>query len=356
MSKDPVCGMDVDTKKAVSKGLSSDKNKKTYYFCSKNCKDKFDGNSKPEKLLNQSITIPISGMNCVSCAASIEKSLRKIKGVSKATVNFASAKAYVECNTNVNEQQLSETINKAGYKTPSNTLNLKVIGMDNPHCISIVGSALNNLKGIVSKKLLVSEKATINFNPAQTTAEKIIKQINDAGYKAIQESAKDSEKQEREKEINVLKIKVIISVILGIPLLYLAMGAHIGLPVPEWSVKTHVLAQLILTTPIIFAGYEFYTKGFRSVIKTRTANMDTLVAVGTGSAFVYSIIATVFIFLNNTSFGEKDIYFEVAGLLIAFILLGRYLEAIAKGKTSEAIKKLMGLQPKTAIIVKNGNM
>jgi len=134
----------------------------------------------------------------------------------------------------------------------------------------------------------------------------------------------------------------------------LAMGAHIGLPVPEWSVKTHVLAQLILTTPIIFAGYEFYTKGFRSVIKTRTANMDTLVAVGTGSAFVYSIIATVFIFLNNTSFGEKDIYFEVAGLLIAFILLGRYLEAIAKGKTSEAIKKLMGLQPKTAIIVKNG--
>ncbi|MEE9526013.1 MAG: heavy metal translocating P-type ATPase [Candidatus Woesearchaeota archaeon] len=366
MTKDPTCGMKVDEKKAERLGLTTIKNGKKYYFCSKQCKDEFLGGEKKVPKIKaakgtEKVSIPITGMTCVSCAKTIEKSISKVKGVNKANINFAAEKALVEYDSAIaKESDFEEAIEDAGYSVPKeekkdgNILKLKVVGMDNPHCVGIVGSALDKLKGIESKELLVTEKATINYNPQLITPDRIKKQIKNVGYEPLEEEAQDVEKQAREKEIKSLKIRVLISAILGLPLLYFAMGPHIGLPIPDWTPLTMTIIQFFLTTPIIFAGYQFYTRGFMAVIKTRTANMDTLVAIGTGSAYVYSIIAMIFIFLGNPNFGMKNIYFEVAGLLIAFILLGRYLEAIAKGKTSAAIKKLLGLQAKTAIVIRNG--
>ncbi|MBS3158571.1 HAD-IC family P-type ATPase, partial [Candidatus Woesearchaeota archaeon] len=389
MAKDPICGMEVDEKKAKFK--LARKGKK-YYFCSKNCYEKFLENEKAtiskkslkkksikdfkktnEKLKDEKtkkesneektkkIILPIKGMHCASCAITIEKSLKKVSGVTNANVNFASEKASVEFDAaKATEKDFEKAIEDAGYSilkessAEGNILKLKVIGMDNPHCINIISSALEKLNGIISKELLVTEKAAITYEPEKITAEKIRQTIKDVGYDNFEEKeSKDLEKEAREKEIRSYKIRFFISAVLGMPLLYFAMAHSFKLPMPDISNGAMALMQFLLTTPIMIAGYQFYTRGFNAVIKTRTANMDTLVAVGTGAAYLYSIVISFFIWSGNANYGQNELYFEIAGLLIAFILLGRYLEAIAKGRTSEAIKKLLGLQPKTAIVIRN---
>ncbi len=366
--KDPICGMDVDEKKAK---FSTVKNGKKYYFCSKNCYEKFTGKKeemhghvdKEGKQEKEKTSIKIRGMTCASCVATIEKSLRKTKGVSNANVNFAAEKAQVEYNPKqATKEELEQAVENAGYKVikedkgEETVLKLKVIGMDNPHCIGIIDSALKKLEGVKSKELLVTEKAKIIYNPSAVSKEKIRQTIKDVGYENFEETeeAKDLEKEARENEIKSYKIRFIISAVLGLPLLYFAMAPHINMPMPPVSEGAMAIIQFLLTTPILIAGYQFYTRGINAVIKTRTANMDTLVAVGTGVAYLYSVVVSIFIWAGNSSYGKDNLYYEVAGLLIAFILLGRYLEAKAKGKTSEAIKKLMGLRSKTAIVIRDG--
>ena len=185
--------------------------------------------------------------------------------------------------------------------------------------------------------------------------EKIKKTIIDAGYEPEEfKEDVDGEKEARQKEIRSLKIKFLISLILGLPLLYFVMAPQIGLTIPQFVETNFIIMQFLLTTPIMIVGYEFFVRGFRSVIKARTANMDTLIAVGTGAAYLYSLVASILIWSGNDNYGVHDLYYEIAGLLIMFILLGKYLEAIAKGKTSEAIRKLLGLQAKTAIVIRKG--
>jgi len=306
--------------------------------------------------------IGITGMHCSSCVLTIENSLKKVEGVYDAKVNFASEKAHIEYNPNkVTRDELEKAIFRTGYKPIRkewvvSALNLKVIGMDNPHCLSIVDGALRSLPGIIKKELYVNERARIQFDTSLLTKDRIKETIKALGYTPIEEEevTADIEKEAREREIRSLRVKFLISLGLSVPLLYLAMGHHLGLPVSNFILRNMALIQLLLTSPIIIAGYQFYTKGFTSVIKTRTANMDTLVALGTGTAYAYSLFVSVAIWTGNPRYGVQNLYYEVAGVLIAFILLGKWLEAIAKGKTSEAIKKLLGLQPKTAIVIRNG--
>ncbi|MBU0963176.1 MAG: heavy metal translocating P-type ATPase [Nanoarchaeota archaeon] len=301
-------------------------------------------------------TISVSGMHCASCVQTIEKSLKKIKGVKNVNVNFASEKAYIEHDENVKKEEIEKTIKNSGYSIARELiiLKLKVIGMDNPHCVGIVGSALEKLKGVKEKELLMNEKATIKFDPSITTKESIQKIIEDVGYKNIEENEElvDVEKKEREKEVRNTKIRTIISFIFGIPLVYISMlTVYFNFYLPEIIKQNTILIQFLLSTIIIIAGFQFYIRGIRSVIKAKTANMDTLVAVGTGTAYIYSLVIAILLWTNTIKEGE--LYFEVAGLLIAFILLGRYLEAVTKGKTSEAIKKLLKLKAKTAIVIRN---
>ncbi len=355
-TKDPVCGMEIDDRNAKFKLV---KNGKTYYFCSKKCHGKFLG--KKEKISREEkITIPVAGMDCASCAAAIENALKRTKGVRKVEVNFAAEKAIVSFDSDeIKKENVEKTIESLGYKIPkrgtgTQTVKLKIIGMDNPHCISIIDSALKTLDGIKEKELLVTEKATISFDSSKISLEKIKEKIRDAGYEAIEEGLEDFEKEARKKEIRILKIKTIIAMIFSAPLLYFAMSSILKLPIPKFIADNFALVQLLLATPVMIAGYEFFTKGITSVIRARTANMDTLVAVGTGTAYAYSLVVSYFIWAGKEGFTAEQLYYEIAAILIAFILLGRYLEAVAKGKTSEAIKKLIGLQAKTAIVIRNG--
>ncbi len=318
---------------------------------------------KNNKKNMKKIALVISGMHCVSCARTIEDRLKKLKGITKVNVNFASEKAYIEHDDNINEEVIEKEIEKTGYKIikevigkeETGVLRLKVIGMDNPHCIGIINSALSKLRGIDEKELFTTEKATIKYNPKLIDKEKIKKTIEDVGYKNFEEKEEliDAEKIEREKEVKILKIKIIISFLFGIPLVYISMIAiYFNTYLPEFIKANTIIIQFLLSLIIVIAGFQFYIRGIKAVIKTRTANMDTLVAVGTGTAFIYSLVIAILLWIGKIQEGE--LYFEVAGLLIAFILLGRYLEAVTKGRTSEAIKKLLGLKPKTAIVIRGG--
>jgi len=306
--------------------------------------------------------IKVKGMHCASCVATIEKALKNRNGIKSANINFSSETAHVEYNsTQISQKDIESVIRSLGYKLTDdnsnvgNTLSLKIIGMDNSHCISTVNSALSNEKGILKKDLFVTQKAKIIYDPNLITKEGIKQIIINAGYRPLDEDiSEDLEKIERDRETKILKIKVLASMILAIPLLYFAMAPHIFLPIPLLIEENMALIQIILTTPILLIGYQFYTLGFRSVIKSHTANMDTLVAVGTGAAYVYSVFISVNIWLENSAFSDHQLYFEIAGILVASILLGKYFESVAKGKTSEAIKKLLGLRPKTAIVIRDG--
>jgi len=308
-------------------------------------------------------TINIQGMHCASCANKIENALQKIKGITKSSVNFAAEKAIINYTPNtVKQQTLTKTITDLGYKAfiqqeqPNNTstLQLKIIGMDNPHCLSTIEGGLNNLQGILQKELSITENATIIYNPTKITAEKIKSLIKDLGYEPIDQGNIDREKQAREQEMNQLKKRVTISWIFSIPLVLITMILPlVEISYPLWLGNNMALIQLALATPVILAGSVFYSRGILALAKTKTATMDTLVAIGTGTAYIYSIIISIFIWLGKPGYTEMDLYYEVAALLIAFILLGKYLEANAKGKTSEAIKKLLGLQAKTAIVIRN---
>jgi len=366
MAIDPICGMEINK----STALKVDFEGQTYYFCNSGCMKQFmqdKGLAPPEEeisLLPQmedaqagKSTLSITGMHCAACAVTIEKSLKKLHGVSRAAVNFATEKAYVEYDSaEATPNDLEKAVSDAGYgilKENEQLLKLKVIGMDNGHTLGVVEGALKGLHGIVSHKLFTNERAIIDYDPALISKDTIKKAIKDAGHTPVEETTLDREQEARRRDIRILKIKLIIAAAFGIPLLWFAMGHHINLPLPTMSAGTMALLQLLLTTPIIAAGYQFYTVGIRTAVVNRSASMDTLVALGTGTAYLYSLGTSILIWSGNTNYGVSDIYYEVAGMLIAFILLGRLLEAIAKGRTSQSIRKLLELQPKTATVIRN---
>ena len=311
MAKDPICGMEVDEKT----GLSLEYEGRKYYFCHPHCREEFLKRKGESKSLSEEVppsstdgeaqsekaTLDIAGMHCASCALNVENSLKKVEGVSRAAVNFATEKAYVEYDPSaLSVHDLERVVEHAGYS-------------------------------------VVKQKA-----------------VRDDGDVSLKETAIDSEKAARKRDIDVLKIKLAVSAVFAIPLLYFAMGHHVHLPLPSLSDDAMAAIQLALTLPIVAAGYQFYTVGIGAVVKNRSASMDTLVALGTGTAFLYSLAISILIWSGNAKYGMNDFYYEVAGLLIVFILLGRYLEAVAKGRTSASIRKLLELQSKTALVVRDG--
>ena len=309
------------------------------------------------------IIIAVSGMSCAACVTAIENGLKSFEGVIDAKVNFASEKATVEYDPAITDiAAIEKVIEATGYSVikpraeKEKMLNLKVIGMDNPHCVGTVGGAVSSLPGIISKDLRVNEKAVIKYNPSMVSVQQIKAAIQASGYTPIEEieSGADIEKATREKEIKNLSNRFIGSLLLSLPLLYYMLHMLFGWPMSGFMMENAPLIQFLLCTPILFFGSLFFTRGIISLAKTKTANMDTLVSVGVGSAYLYSLYVTLSIWSGQATFGMGDLYYEVAGFLITFILLGKYLEAVAKGQTSAAIKKLIGLQAKTAVIVKEG--
>ncbi len=215
-------------------------------------------------------------------------------------------------------------------------------GMDCVNCGRAIENALKETEGVTYARVnFAAEKAFIKYDPSETNLNEIKDAIKNAGYRPfdIKEGLWDAEKEAREKNINTLKIKFIISLALSLPLMCFKMAP---------------LIQLLLATPILFTGRQFFTRGFMAVVRARTPSMDTLISLGVGSAYFYSLYVSINIWLGNADFERKNLYYEVAGFLIVFILLGKLLEAVAIGKTTEAIKKLIELAPKKAVVMYNG--
>jgi len=232
---------------------------------------------------------------------------------------------------------------------------LKIQGMHCASCAVNIENALKKEKGVKSVNVnFASEKVVLEYDEVAISLEKIKKIIKDSGYGAEEESFEEMLHQHHKdgsaKEIKRLRNTFLISLILGLPIFYLVMAKMLMLPLPSLSLKTEIIFQFLITTFIMAVNYPLYISGFKKLI-SRNPNMDSLIEIGTAAAYFYSVAISLMVWLNPAKGGEH-LYYESAALILVFISLGKYLEAITKGKTSEAIKKLIGLQPKEATIIR----
>jgi Cu+-exporting ATPase len=311
--------------------------------------------------------LDITGMTCASCAKAVERHVGKVEGISSVNVNIATEKMTVEFDdTKADKSKIKDAVIKAGYGVKESDesireISLPIAGMTCASCVRAVERAIGKLDGIREVSVnLATEKARIAYYPSKIRLSQIRDAISRAGYEPLEienTNQADYEKARRENEIKILRVKFLISALFTLPLFYIAMGHMVGLPLPRiidpnYNPLNFGLIQLLLVIPAMAAGYKFYTIGFTRLLR-REPNMDSLIAVGTAAAFLYGVYAIIQI-LNGNEHYSKDLYFETTGVIITLILLGKHLESITKGRTSEAIKKLMGLAPKTAIVIHEG--
>ena len=302
----------------------------------------------------QKITLKLTGMTCASCAQNIEKVLNKIDGVKKATVNFSVEKATIEYDSGKVDPAAFETaIAGIGYGVAKQEITLKIGGMHCASCALNIETALKKTNGITSVNVSFPlEQAKINYDPELVSVPEIKKVIENVGYTAsekVDKTEADREQRARESEIKRQKINFIIALVLAVPISLGDMGRNLGWGFVPEILKNDYLLFILATIVMLFPGRQFFEGTYKG-LKHGVTDMNLLIATGTGAAYVISAAAT---FLD---LGEayKHTYYDTAALLIMFIVLGRYLEALTKGKTSEAIRKLMGLRAKTARIFVNG--
>jgi Cu+-exporting ATPase len=305
------------------------------------------------------IDIPVNGMHCASCVNNVEQHLKATKGVVSASVNLAAEKAFIEYDENVVDAAgLVKTIEEAGYQVPAEKISLPVGGMHCASCVLNVEKAIIKADGVLSASVnLASEKAEVILLSGQSDQERIKQAVIAAGYQvpettgpvlaALPDQAQSLETR-REEYASSLKRRFWVALAFSIPV-FLG-GMHMFLPfLPGWFHDPYFM--LALAAPVqFFAGWPFY-RGLRAAIKRRNADMDTLVATGTTAAFGYSLAATFFPSFFAGAGQTLHYYYDSSAVIITLILLGRLLEARARGRTSEAIKRLIGLQAKTARII-----
>ncbi|MFY0781786.1 heavy metal translocating P-type ATPase [Peribacillus simplex] len=301
-------------------------------------------------------TLQIAGMTCAACAVRIEKGLKKIDGVEEASVNFALEKSKVTFDPSKSSvTQLKDKVESLGYKVVSDKAEFDISGMTCAACANRIEKRLNKLDGVQNATVnFALESALVEYNPDEVSVPDMKDVIKKLGYRLEQKQDSTGEKVDhRQKEIEKQTGKFIFSSILSIPLLW-AMASHFEFTsfiwLPEMFMNPWV--QLALATPVQFlVGGQFYVGAFKA-LRNKSANMDVLVALGTSAAYFYSV------YLSILSIGSDahmvELYFETSAVLITLIILGKLFEAKAKGRSSEAIKKLMGLQAKTATVLREG--
>jgi Cu+-exporting ATPase len=301
---------------------------------------------KPNHSKSEKAKIHITGMTCTTCAATIEKGLAETPGVEKADVSFASEKASIEYDpSKVDLATISHTISQIGYKVATKKSIFPVSGMTCASCVARVEEALSSVPGIVSVNVnLASEKATVEYVEGTDVAA-MRRAVEEAGYGLGSEAATlEDVTTSAQREIRGLRNRFIFAFVLAVVIMTLSMG-------PDFLWKPYILWAL--ATPVQFwTGWRFY-KGAWGALRHKTADMNTLIAVGTSAAYFYSMVAVVAPALFAADI-ELGLYFDTSSMIIALILLGRFLESRARGQTSEAIKKLIGLKPKTAIVIRDG--
>ncbi len=401
---DPVCGMQVNAEtgsvSAVFEGTE-------YYFCCGNCKVKFlnspdlfirpgknssedqdccskentlhsDKKPKPViqelKILNNlnndligesrynketsfDIIIPVSGMHCASCVQGIENNLSKIPGVIEANVNLAAKSASVKSETPVSTKELVAAVEELGFRVPKTSVRIPVSGMHCASCVKNIEDKVNSLSGVISVSANLADNS-VNVEQISETADhpSLKKTIESAGdFKVIdnqdEETSEEPERDIFKKEQITLKRKFFVSAILTIGIMAGSMQSLFPF-LNSFPRSSMLIVLMFMTAPILFWCGSVFFRGLFANLRNRTADMNSLAAIGTGSAFIYSSAVTLFpgIFPESSGF----VYFDTAAMITTLILFGRFLENRAKGRTSDAIKKLMRLQPKTAKVRRNG--
>ena len=301
--------------------------------------------SKEEK---KRIVLDIGGMHCATCAQTIEKRLPKLKGVIYATVNLAAEKAIIDYDPNVTDQKaIEEVISEVGYKVVHQSVTLKIGGMHCAVCAQTIEKVLNKKEGVYKATVnLALETATVEYNAAQISLAGIKKVIRDVGYDVIEPEAgvEDSEQTERDNEIRSLKMMLIISTAATIPVMILSYWKFLPFHFPIEQYIPYIM--FVLVTPVHFiVGHRFFVGAYKA-LRNRNPNMDVLVTLGTSAAYFYSVYVTFG--------GPGKLYYTTAVSLMTFLTLGKLMEAVAKGRTSAAIRKLMGLRAKTARVIRDG--
>lgn len=387
--QDPVCGMTLDPQQATARRIRAGT---TYYFCSERCVTQFDQThadavgaadtpsvvsaaalptTEPETALDtlvfRRVELPVAGVTGRQGAAYLETELRRLPGVRQATVNAKNASAQVLYDPNqTSVRALVERIQAAGYTPAVATITLGVAGMYCGSCVSTIESALRKTPGVLDATVnLATEEARIEYQPGLVNLASLTRAIQDAGYQvretapvSASETTLDREEADRAQEYRTLLRKFWFAVAISIPVLIFSYPQFIpGLRVwlTPGSVQLRVVGGLLglLTIPVLaWSGSQFYT-GMWAALKHRQANMHTLIAIGVSAAWLYSTVAvlTPGIFPPGTS---AETFYDVPSVVTALITLGLLLELKAKGRTSEAIKKLVGLQAKTARVVRSG--
>ena len=306
-------------------------------------------------------SMKIEGMSCSACANRIERIVNKLDGVEKGAVNFAAETLALEYDESAVELgQVEAAIEKAGFKVKKNIKDytFKVEGMTCSACANRVERVTQKIEGVeLAVVNFATEKLTIKLDADVASYGQVKVAVEKAGFQLVSEEDAIKGEEKKRDEASKLLIRFIISLIFAVPLLIISMGHMVGMPLPHlidpmMNPFNFGIVQLILTLPVVMAGYKFYQVGIKNLIQL-SPNMDSLIAIGTLTAFFYSVFGIYKITQGDASYA-MHLYFESAAVILTLITLGKYLEAVSKGKTSQAIKALMGLAPKTATIERNG--
>ena len=303
------------------------------------------------------ISLPVTGMTCANCVAAVERNTKKVDGVADAVVNFASEKVLITYDPALaTPQAMIERIQRAGYDVPTANLELPISGMTCANCANTIQRRLNKTDGVLEASVnYANEKAVIRYVPGAVTRSELVAAVRKAGYDVIEAAddadLEDAEAAARDAEIRHQTRRFVVGLLFTLPLFLFSMSRDLGL-IGHWAHATWVnWLFLVLATPVQFyVGWDYYVGAYKS-LRNGSANMDVLVAMGSSVAYFYSIAVLIALTFGSTVLGEH-VYFETSAMIITLIVLGKLLEARAKGRTSEAIKKLMGLRAKTARVVR----
>jgi P-type Cu+ transporter len=383
--KDPVCGMEIEEQKAYAR---REHGGRTFFFCSPKCEAAFTADpgrfavGKPEggKRHTPSATtgvregvagskrveLPVFGLTCAKCVQAVEKALRGVPGVKKATVNLSSARAFVDYDSaQIGVPALERTIRDAGYRTEGATARFAIEGITCASCVTKIEGALRDTAGVLNASVNVAtEEAVVEYLPRVADLQAIKAAVGSAGYKAVEApapaspEATDKEAEARDREYRSLMRKWwfgaavgTFTMIFSYPWLFPVLRDWFPRNSPQlWYIWAGMgVASLAV---LAYSGNQFFTGAWQA-LKHRSANMHTLIALGTGVAWIYSTIALLFPGLFPSS-EFLDVYYDVTVVVTALVVLGLAMELKAKGRTSDAIKKLIGLQAKTARVVRDG--
>jgi len=308
------------------------------------------------------ITLQITGLNCAACAGRAERALAGVAGVSQASVNLANATAQVDTASDLPMTALSDALTTAGYPAAESQVMLQIEGLSCASCVGRAERALLAVPGVLSASVnLASESAQVRYLSGSSKPVELAKAVTDAGYPArIREEEGDEQElaeQRKDKEIKVLARHTLIAALLTLPVFVIEMGGHLLPALHHWvaaniGMQNSYLLQFVLTTIVLAGpGRSFYTKGYPALLRG-APDMNALVALGTSAAYGFSLVSTFAPGLLPA--GTANVYYEAAAVIVVLILLGRWLEARAKGRTGAAIRKLVGLQAQSALVITDG--